>query len=97
VVVHSRSPAPVEELVAAGAVRAGTPSEAAAATDVVITMLPDTPDVELVLFGEHGVADGIRAGSLLLDMSTISPTAARHFAGRLARARRCSTRPGSRR
>lgn len=84
VVVHSRSPAPVDELVAIGAARAGTPSEVAAVTDVVITMLPDTPDVELVLFGERGVWEGIRAGSLVLDISTISPSEAQRFAGRLA-------------
>lgn len=83
-VVHSRSPAPVDELVAAGAARAETPSELAANADVVITMLPDTPDVERVLFGERGVGEGIRAGSLVIDMSTIRPSAARDFAGRLA-------------
>lgn len=84
VVVHSRSPAPVDELVAAGASSADTPSEAAAGADVLITMLPDTPDVELVLFGERGVVEGIRAGSLVVDMSTIDPTAARRFAAHLA-------------
>jgi 2-hydroxy-3-oxopropionate reductase len=47
-------------------------------------MLPDTPDVELVLFGDRGVSDGIRAGSLVIDMSTIDPSAARRFAERLA-------------
>jgi 2-hydroxy-3-oxopropionate reductase len=84
VVVHSRSPAPVDELVAAGAARTDTPSEVAAVTGVVITMLPDTLDVEQVLFGERGVWDGIRAGSLVVDMSTIDPSAARRFAERLA-------------
>lgn len=84
VVVHSRSPAPVGELVTTGAERADGPSELAAVTDVVITMLPDTPDVELVLFGERGVTDGIRAGSLVVDMSTIDPSAARRFSERLA-------------
>jgi 2-hydroxy-3-oxopropionate reductase len=84
VFVHSRSPGPVDELVAAGARRADSPSETAAVTDVVITMLPDTPDVELVLLGERGVVEGIRAGSLVVDMSTIDPSAARRFAERLA-------------
>lgn len=83
-VVHSRSPASVDELVAAGGARAETPSELSANADVVITMLPDTPDVERVLFGERGVGEGIRAGSLMIDMSTIRPSAARDFAGRLA-------------
>ncbi len=84
VVVHSRSPEPVDALVGAGAERAETPNEVAAVTDVVITMLPDTPDVERVLFGGRGISEGIRPGSLLIDMSTIDPTAARRFAARLA-------------
>ena len=85
-VVHSRSPGPVDELVAEGAERATDASELAASVDVVITMLPDTPDVDLVLFGEHGVAGGIRPGSLVIDMSTIRPTEASRFAERLAAA-----------
>lgn len=84
VVVHSRSPAPVDELLAVGARRADAPAEVAAMTDVVITMLPDTSDVELVLFGDRGVSDGIRAGSLVIDMSTIDPSAVQRFAERLA-------------
>lgn len=78
--IHSRSPGPVDELVAAGASRAATPIELAASADVVITMLPDTPAVELVLFGEAGVREGGRAGSLVIEMSTIHPSAARRFA-----------------
>lgn len=81
--VHSRSPGPVEELLAAGASRAGSPAEVAAASDIVVTMLPDTPDVELVLFGEQGVATDVGEGSLVVDMSTISPVATREFATRL--------------
>jgi 2-hydroxy-3-oxopropionate reductase len=84
VVVHSRSPAPVDELVAEGATRASGPTELAASVEVVITMLPDTPDVELVMFGEDGVEGGIRPGSLVIDMSTIRPSDARTFADRLA-------------
>jgi 2-hydroxy-3-oxopropionate reductase len=82
--VHSRSPGPVDELVDAGAERAGSGAEVAAASDVVITMLPDTPDVEAVLFGEDGVAAGSRGGSLVIDMSTVSPVATRRFAERLS-------------
>jgi 2-hydroxy-3-oxopropionate reductase len=85
-VVHSRSPGPVEELVAEGAERASDPGELAANVDVVITMLPDTPDVDLVLFGERGVAGGIRPGSLVIDMSTIRPSEASRFAERIAAA-----------
>lgn len=83
-IVHSRSPAPVDELVAEGAARADTPRELAAGADVVITMLPDTLDVEGVLLGEHGVRAGIRPGSLVIDMSTIRPSGTRRFADQLA-------------
>ncbi len=83
-VVHSRSPAPVDRLVVRGAERAGSSAEVASRSDVVITMLPDTPDVELVLFGEDGVDTAASAGSLVIDMSTIDPIATRSFAERLA-------------
>jgi 2-hydroxy-3-oxopropionate reductase len=82
--VHSRSPGPVDELVAAGAARAGSPSEAARGSDLVITMLPDTPDVEHVLLGDDGVASGAVAGSLVIDMSTIDPEPTRRMAETLA-------------
>jgi 2-hydroxy-3-oxopropionate reductase len=82
--VHSRSPGPVAALVAAGAARADSPWAAAAGADVVITMLPDTPDVEDVILGERGVAAGAAAGTLVIDMSTIDPGAARRIAERLA-------------
>jgi len=78
--VHSRSPGPVDELVAAGAQSRASPADVAAGADVVITMLPDTPDVELVLFGENGVTSRLRPGSLVIDMSTINPLATRRFA-----------------
>ncbi len=83
-VVHSRSAAPVEALVAAGAERASSPAEVAAVVDVVITMLPDTPDVEQVLLGADGVAKGAGPGSLVVDMSTVDPIATRRFAETLA-------------
>ena len=82
--VHSRSPAPVEELASEGAAKASSPSEVGAASEVVITMLPDTPDVEVVLFREGGVAEGASPGSLVIDMSTVDPSATRRFAERLA-------------
>ncbi|HEX3265404.1 MAG TPA: NAD(P)-dependent oxidoreductase [Candidatus Limnocylindrales bacterium] len=62
-----------------------SPAAVAAASDVVITMVSDTPDVEAVLFGPGGVAEGAATGTLLVDMSTISPSATRDFAARLAR------------
>lgn len=83
-VVHSRSAAPVEELVAASAERSASPAEVAAVVEVVITMLPDTPDVELVLLGPDGVAKGAGPGSLVVDMSTVDPIATRRFAETLA-------------
>lgn len=79
-IVHSRSAAPVDELVAAGAERGTDPASVASRSDMIVTMLPDSPDVELVLLGERGVAEGIRAGSLLIEMSTIAPASAKGFA-----------------
>jgi len=61
-----------------------SPAAVAAASDIVITMVSDTPDVEAVLFGPKGVAEGAKAGSLVVDMSTIAPTPTRDFAARLA-------------
>ena len=81
--VHSRSAGPVDEVVAAGATRGASPQAVAAASDVIITMLPDTPDVESVLFGGEGVASGAAAGALVIDMSTIDPGPARAFAATL--------------
>lgn len=82
--VHSRSPGPVDELVTSGADPARSGAEVAAASDVVITMLPDAPDVGSVLFEPNGVAEGAGEGSLVVDMSTIDPGATRSFAERLA-------------
>jgi 2-hydroxy-3-oxopropionate reductase len=84
VTVHSRSAGPVDELVEAGAARAAGPAEVAAGTDLVITMLPDTPDVEAVLLGSGGVLEGASAGSLVIDMSSIDPLATRRFAAAFA-------------
>jgi 2-hydroxy-3-oxopropionate reductase len=72
-VVHSRSQGPVQELVGAGATPAGSPKDVAAQVDVLISMLPNSPDVELVALGRNGVIEGARHGLLFLDMSTISP------------------------
>jgi 2-hydroxy-3-oxopropionate reductase len=82
--VHSRSAPPVEALVAEGASWASKPVDVARASDVIVTMLPDTPDVELVLLGADGVADGAAEGSIVIDMSTIDPIATRSFAERFA-------------
>jgi 2-hydroxy-3-oxopropionate reductase len=82
--VHSRSPGPVDELVADGAKRAASPREVAAASTVTITMLPDTPDVEDVLAGSDGVVEGAAPGTLVIDMSSIDPDTSRSIAGTLA-------------
>jgi 2-hydroxy-3-oxopropionate reductase len=82
--VHSRSPGPVDALVEAGASRASSAAELARASDVVVTMLPDTPDVEHVMLGDDGVSSGAAAGSLVIDMSTIDPGPTRAIAEQLA-------------
>lgn len=73
VVVHSRSQGPVDELVGSGAKRGSSPRDVAAEVDVLITMLPNSPEVELVALGKDGIIEGARKGLLYLDMSTISP------------------------
>jgi 2-hydroxy-3-oxopropionate reductase len=83
-VVHNRSPAKARALAEEGAAIATSPREVAQRSDVVITMLPDSPDVEAVVSGPGGVLEGIRPGSLLVDMSTISPGVTRALAERLA-------------
>ncbi|MBI1801697.1 MAG: 2-hydroxy-3-oxopropionate reductase [Chloroflexi bacterium] len=83
-VVHSRSSAPITEVVAAGAQAASSPAEVAQRADVIITMLPDSPDVQAVIAGPRGVFEGLRAGSVIVDMSTIAPTAATELAAQAA-------------
>ncbi len=82
--VHSRSQGPVEELVTAGAARAGSPAEIARGATRIITMLPDSPDVERVLEGDDGVFAAMQRGSILIDTSTIAPATARRLAARAA-------------
>jgi 2-hydroxy-3-oxopropionate reductase len=72
-VVHSRSRGPVDELVKAGAKAAPSSRDVAAQCDVLITMLPNSPDVELVALGKDGIIEGARPGLIFVDMSTISP------------------------
>ncbi len=79
-VVHNRSRAPVDELVSEGAQAATSPQAVAAQCETIITMLPDSPDVELVVAGDKGVFAGAKAGTLLIDMSSISPVVARRLA-----------------
>jgi 3-hydroxyisobutyrate dehydrogenase len=84
VVVWNRSSGRAPELDELGATRAATPAEAAAASDVVVICVSDTPDVEAVLFAPDGVAAGARPSTLVIDCSTISPGATRDFGARLA-------------
>jgi len=79
-VVHNRSRGAVDELAAAGAQAADTPADVARRATVVITMVPDTPDVEAVLTGRDGVLEGIQPGAVVIDMSSISPVATRRLA-----------------
>ena len=75
---------PVEELAAAGARIADTPRQVAAQSDIVITMLPNSPQVEQVVLGKNGVIEGARPGLVLVDMSSIAPLASRKLAAALA-------------
>jgi 2-hydroxy-3-oxopropionate reductase len=76
-VVHNRSQGAVKELAGEGATAARSPKEVAEQSDVVITMLPDSPDVYQVVLGTKGVVEGVRPGMLFVDMSTIAPATAR--------------------
>src|SRR5256885_3211235 len=79
-VVHSRSRPPVDEMLAAGAADGKSPRGVAQQSDIIITMLPDSPDVQQVVLGRDGVLEGIRAGAVLVDMSTISPLVTQEIA-----------------
>jgi len=84
VTVWNRTPGRAGGLVELGAREASTPAAVAAASDVVVCCVSDTPDVEAVLFGDDGVAHGLASGGLVIDCSTISPSATAAFAERLA-------------
>jgi len=78
--VHSRSRGPVDELAALGAQAAHSAREVAVASEVVITIVPDSPDVEAVATGPEGILAGAKPGLIHIDMSTISPVATRRIA-----------------
>ena len=84
-VVHNRSPKSVEALVASGARAAISPAEVARQSTIVITMLPDSKDVQLVLSGPQGVFEAVQPGAVLIDMSSISPVVARALAAEARR------------
>ncbi|WP_448949963.1 2-hydroxy-3-oxopropionate reductase [Labrys neptuniae] len=72
-----------EELIKAGGNAEASAADVARKADIIITMVPDTPDVETVLFGKGGVAEGLSAGKLVIDMSSISPVETKKFAKRI--------------
>lgn len=95
-VVLDTNPAPVEELAARGAQPAATPKAVTEQSDVIITMLPDSPDVEAVALGENGIIEGARAGCIHIDMSSIAPASAQKVAKALAeKGMRCLDAPVS--
>jgi len=75
---------PVEELCSKGAMACSCCREIAQKSDIIFIMVPDTPDVETVLFSENGLVEGLRPGSIVVDMSSISPIATKEFAERLS-------------
>jgi 2-hydroxy-3-oxopropionate reductase len=84
VIVHSRSRGPVDELVAAGATAATSPAAVAKACTSIVTMLPDGPDVSLVLEGANGIFSAMQRGTVILDSSTIAPATAKRLAAATA-------------
>jgi 2-hydroxy-3-oxopropionate reductase len=81
--VYDVVPESVKELATEGAVVCSSCKEVAQKSDIIIIMVPDTPDVEAVLFGKDGVAEGVREDSIVVDMSSISPIATKEFAKKL--------------
>jgi 2-hydroxy-3-oxopropionate reductase len=82
-VVHNRSRGSVEELAKLGASPANSPREVASAVDVIVTMLPNSPDVEAVALGNGGIREGTNRGQLFIDMSTINPIVSQKIAKEL--------------
>jgi 2-hydroxy-3-oxopropionate reductase len=82
--VHARRAESMEPLEVAGAAACQSPAELASRSDLIFAMVSDTPDVEQVLFGPDGVIEGVREGAVVVDMSTISPSATRDMGRRLA-------------
>jgi len=85
ITVHNRSRAKEEPMAKAGARRAGSPKEASQEADIIVTCVSDTPDVEGVIMGANGVIHGAQPGAIVIDMSTISPSATRRIAAELAK------------
>ena len=84
VVVYNRSRPAMDELVAAGAAAADSPADVARRATVIVTMVSDTPDVEAVICGPQGILEGLQPGSVVIDMSSISPVATKRLAASVA-------------
>jgi 2-hydroxy-3-oxopropionate reductase len=82
--VHSRSRGPVDDVVKSGAKAGSSPKDVASQCDVLITMLPNSPDVEQVALGKDGIIEGAKAGLIFIDMSTISPIVSQKIGKALA-------------
>jgi len=82
-IVYNRTKSKMNALIEQGAVGADSPKEVAENSDIIITIVSDTPDVEDVILGEQGVIHGAKAGSVVIDMSTISPSATKEMAAKL--------------
>jgi 2-hydroxy-3-oxopropionate reductase len=74
----------IKEVAGKGGVACSSSKEVAEKSDIIFMMVPDTPDVEAALFGKDGVAEGVKSGSIVVDMSSISPIATKEFAKKLA-------------
>jgi 2-hydroxy-3-oxopropionate reductase len=83
-IVMDRNQEAVGEVVAAGAISAATPKEVAAQSDIIITMLPNSPHVKEVVLGENGVIEGVKQGAVVVDMSSIAPLVSREVGAKLA-------------
>jgi 2-hydroxy-3-oxopropionate reductase len=82
VFINTRSKIP-NELMNSAAIACANPTEVAQKSDIIIMMVPDTPDVEKVLFGEHGIAEGLTQGKIVVDMSSIAPIETKAFAQKI--------------
>ena len=82
--VHDINPQPVKRLVDLGARKASSPKEVAENSDIILTMLPNGPEVKEVVLGEKGVIEGVRRGQILIDMSSIAPLVSQEVAKNLA-------------
>ena len=82
VFIATRSKVP-QELASSAAIQCASPTEVAQKADIIFTMVPDTPDVEKVLFGDKGVASGLSKGKVVVDMSSISPIATKEYAKKI--------------